>query len=110
MAYKLFEIVPGARLEVQATPGTRVAARIDLITNQGREFSYRNSVKADPTGWAQLILPYATERPRGQGARSGALSFYRIQVGDQSQVLRVRDSDVQAGRVIGLESAHAPGL
>ncbi len=110
VAYKLFEIVPGARLEVQAAPGTRVAARIDLITNQGREFSYRSSARVDPAGWARLTLPYATERPRGPGARSGAVSFYRIQVGDQGQVLRVRESDVQAGRVIRLDSPLAPRL
>ncbi|MEE3328968.1 MAG: STT3 domain-containing protein [Myxococcota bacterium] len=110
VAYKLFEIVPGARLEVQTEPGTRVAARIDLRTNQGREFSYRSSTKADPMGWARLTLPYATEWPEGQRARSGPLSLYRIQVGDRSRALRVNEADVVEGRVIRLEPSIAPRL
>ena len=108
VAYKLFEIVPGAGLEVPAAPGTRVSARIDVITNQGREFSYRSVTKADQAGRARLVLPYSTDRPGGRGLRAGALSFYRIQVGDQSQVLRVPESDVREGRMILLDSIGAP--
>ena len=103
VAYKLFQIVPGARLEVQTEPGTRVAARIDLQTNQGREFSYRTFAEADESGRAVLSLPYATERSRDPESRVGALSVYGIRFADQSRSLRVREADVMEGRRLRLE-------
>ena len=36
-AYKLFEIVPGAQLEVTGKPGETVVAQVRLETNQGRK-------------------------------------------------------------------------
>jgi asparagine N-glycosylation enzyme membrane subunit Stt3 len=103
VAYKLFEIVPGAQLEVEAEPGTRVVARVEVRSNQGRTFTYRNAARADEDGWARLSLPYATERPKGAGSRFGAISLYRIQVGEHSRALRVNESDVAQGRVIRLK-------
>ena len=72
VAYKLFEIVPAAQLEVVAEPGTRVVARVVVRSNQGRQFTYRNVTRADEQGWARLSLPYATEGPKGAGSGFGA--------------------------------------
>ncbi|HET8732347.1 MAG TPA: hypothetical protein VFM45_01115, partial [Anaeromyxobacteraceae bacterium] len=60
-AYKLFEPVPGARVEVRgARPGASVEARTTLRTNRGREESWVTRAAAGPDGVARFRLPYAT--------------------------------------------------
>lgn len=59
--YKLFEIVPGALLEVPAAAGASVSATVKLETPTGRSFTYRTRAVAGPGGIARLRLPYATD-------------------------------------------------
>lgn len=60
-AYKLFEPVPGARVEVRgARPGASVEARTRLRTNRGREAEWATRAAAGPDGVARFRLPYAT--------------------------------------------------
>lgn len=105
-AYKLFEIVEGARLEVKADPGTRVGVALPVRTPQGREFTYRTQVRAGPEGRATLRLPYATAgsiRARGGDTPNRGPLVYRVRVGERVQGLQVREEDVLGGRVLRLE-------
>ncbi len=107
-AYKLFEIVPGAQLEVTGKPGETVVAQVRLETNQGRKFIYRNTARVEGDGTAQLVLPYATETSQkgSPGFRSDAQTQargpYRVSVGGVNRALRVKESDVLEGRAVRL--------
>jgi dolichyl-diphosphooligosaccharide--protein glycosyltransferase len=66
--YKVFEYVKGDAITGKAIPGTQVEASIKLKTNQGREFTYRNTAIADKTGNFEIIVPYTGE--------------YKLKIGD----------------------------
>ncbi|MFP6639628.1 MAG: hypothetical protein VCC04_05245, partial [Myxococcota bacterium] len=105
-AYKLFEIVKGARLEVTTDMGSPVEAQVRVRTTQGREFTYRTVARPGPDGVARLTLPYSTTGgPSGSGAevRTRAMSPYRVRVGPHFRVLRVDEEDVLEGSVLYLE-------
>jgi dolichyl-diphosphooligosaccharide--protein glycosyltransferase len=92
--YKLFEIVPGAILEIAAPPGVVATARIVLQSPESRVFSYETSATASPNGVARLVLPYSTEpatpvRPRGA---------WQVSVGDDRFEQRVSEPAVREGR------------
>ena len=57
--YKVFEHVPGARVEGRARPFARVEASVALRTNRGRELAWRTHARADAQGRYALRLPYA---------------------------------------------------
>jgi dolichyl-diphosphooligosaccharide--protein glycosyltransferase len=62
--YKVFGVVPGAKIIVQSEPGSTIIADIRLRTNQGRKFTWRTSRLTDKDGHTTLRLPYATETAR----------------------------------------------
>ena len=62
VAYKLFQIVPGARAVIEASPGESVEVSLNLRSNQGRAFDYTVQAVADENGEAVLLLPYSTDR------------------------------------------------
>ena len=99
VAYKLFEIVPGAKVVVEALPGQAVQASLQVRSNQGRLFRYRAVGLADDEGKARLVLPYATEpsalplRP----PRTEAMGAYRLEVAGQARALHVPEQAVVGG-------------
>ncbi len=59
--YKIFGVVPGARISVRgAAPGGVVIASARIQTNQGRVFEWKTRSPVDAAGRATLRLPYAT--------------------------------------------------
>src|SRR5262249_38508310 len=63
---KLFERIPGARLEGKAPPGSEVTATVPLVATaltdeHLRRFVHRLSVRAGADGAFVLALPYPTE-------------------------------------------------
>jgi asparagine N-glycosylation enzyme membrane subunit Stt3 len=95
-AFKLFEVVPGAVLRVDAEPGSRVVAEIELRTPTGVSEPYRTSAVTDAEGAARLRVPYATSQ---QGFVSTAETF-TVRAGDRSLRYRVSEDDVRAGREV----------
>jgi asparagine N-glycosylation enzyme membrane subunit Stt3 len=94
--YKLFEIVPGAILQVPAEPGSQVSAELAIRTPSQRRFTYRASAEADALGTARLRVPYATEtetpvRP---------LAPYVVRAGGRAYEVVVSDVQVREGAVI----------
>lgn len=59
--YKVFEYVKGDAIIGKAVSGTQVEASINLKTNQGREFIYKNTAVADKAGNFKIIVPYTGE-------------------------------------------------
>jgi asparagine N-glycosylation enzyme membrane subunit Stt3 len=98
-AYKLFEIVPGARVVVEAPPGRDVEVSLELRSSQGRPFRYRTVSQADAGGEAVLRLPYPTAAPTPPDGsrRTEAVGVYRIQWTGQTQTLGVSEEAVLSG-------------
>jgi len=103
---KIFEHVPGAVVSGQAAPGTAVAARTVIMTNQNRAFLYQQSNVTDSSGWFTLVLPYATDGPIVGGTiyDTRAMTPYQLQVGNAtlSSGLNVSEVDVLNGGTISV--------
>jgi dolichyl-diphosphooligosaccharide--protein glycosyltransferase len=103
--YRLFEIVPGARLEVRAAPGSDVVATVSLLTPGGRKRVYRSAERAGADGMAKLVLPYATERVHPTRARGP----YRVRVAGEDHALHVSEAQVHGGERIVLDAGGDAG-
>jgi hypothetical protein len=101
--YKLFEVVEGAVLEVQTTPGTEVVAGVKIATPGGRQFSYRANARAGDDGVARLRVAYATDTR--ESIRS--LGPYQLRARRQSLSASVTDVDVLEGRTVRVESRRS---
>ena len=111
VAYKLFEIVPGALLEVEAPPGGPVEARLRLRTPTGRVFLFLAEGRGEADGLARLRVPYATAagargasrpgRPPGAAAqRTRALGPYLVSGAFGVRRVRVPERAVLEGQAI----------
>ena len=94
--YKLFEIVPGARLHVETLPGDHVEADVVVATPAGRHLHYRAEADADAAGAAWLSLPYATRT----SAPAHPTGPWRVHAGDAKWNVDVEDAQVQSGAII----------
>lgn len=106
VAYKLFERVPGALVEVKASPGARVALELDLETPLGRRLVFEAEAQADADGRARLRLPYATDvQPPVH-----AVGVYRLRIdAGEAQPLELADEAVRAGATIVVDDATDNG-
>jgi len=100
IAYKLFEIVEGAVLEVKAPAGSRVVASITLETPRGRRFEYRAAGDADAEGVVRLRLPYSTS----DSTPVETAGSYRLRVEGRTYRLKVSEAAVQAGGKLVLDA------
>ena len=98
--YKLFEVVPGAVLRVEAAPGELVAARLSIATPTGRRFRFGATALAGEDGIARLRVPYWT----GGDETTRAVGPYRVAAGERRWVAEVSEDEVRSGRVIALAS------
>lgn len=97
LAYKLFEIVPGAVLEVSAPPRSMVEATLDLETPTPRRFTVVARAIADAKGVARIRVPYATQA----ALPTRALGPWRLTTADGGiWRIDVGEEDVTAGRVV----------
>ena len=103
VAYKLFEIVKGALLEVETTPQTRVRASLTLDTPSGRSFLYLASADAGNDGIARLRVPYSTASETPIHANGP----YRIIAGTQLSRVHVNEVDVRDGLTVAVRMGAA---
>jgi dolichyl-phosphooligosaccharide-protein glycotransferase len=96
--YKLFEIVPGAELEVRAAPGTSVSAEVLLSTPLPRRFRWRTATLAGEDGVARLRVPYATQTR----LPTQALQPYQVTVGGVVHAVSVPEESVATGTRVEL--------
>ena len=99
--YKLFEVVPGAQLEVPAAPGAQVTAEVVVRTPEARRFVYRAAATANEQGIARLRVPYATRT----NAPAHPVGPWRVRVGDAEWSVDVDDAQVQSGATVRLDDA-----
>jgi len=95
---KVFERVAGARVVVPAAGGCTVMAEQTVVTNQGREFIYRNRGSADGAGRVSVVLPYP---PKGDDS-TGAVGPARIVCGGRRVKAEISAAAVAAGTTIPL--------
>ena len=103
--FKLFELVAGALLIVQAEPGSEVWAEIQVAPQNMRGMPYRTWARADASGVARVRVPYATHQ---QGAVATS-ERWRVQVGERELFYEVNEADVLMGRAVDTPSgSRAP--
>ncbi len=95
--YKLFEVVPGAVLELEVEPGARVAASAAIETAGGRGLRYRARATADAAGVVRIRVPYATE---AAGPAAHATGAWRIAAGGSVLCARVSEREVREGAAV----------
>lgn len=109
--YKLFEIVPGAVIEVAAPAGTPVSAEAQIEAPEGRRFIYRVFRQAGEDGWARLRVPYPTRSGDGEAQLPGAQAMggYRIRAGQRNlPPVEVSENAVREGRALQGASVLGP--
>lgn len=98
-AFKLFELVQGARLVGRSAPGATVEISLALRTNLGRNLVYSAETTADEEGRYHFRLPYATSGNPGAVETGPA---YRVHSVGQEILAYVKEAQVQNGaRVAG---------
>jgi len=97
--YKLFEVVEGAEIVVDARPGAPVHAGLELATVDGRRFPWRAAAVADADGVARLRIPYATGAPPAPGAVR-ATGPLRVRADGEEVAVEVPEGAVREGLVI----------
>ena len=96
---KLFEQVPGARLQGQADPGTLVTLSVPLrLRTSGRVWTYRQQVRANPEGKFEFTCPYSTEATFGQDIE--ATGPARLSGDFGSTPVNIPETAVQAADII----------
>jgi dolichyl-diphosphooligosaccharide--protein glycosyltransferase len=96
--YKLFEIVPGALLEVRGAPGANVEAAVEVRTPAGRRFEYAARATVADDGVARLRVPYAT----ASSTPARALGPWRVRVEGTELAVHVSEADVLQGRTLSV--------
>lgn len=99
--FKLFEVVAGAVLVVEAKAGEEVWAEIQLSPQWGRSVPYKTVAKAGADGVARLRVPYAT-RQEGAVATPGP---WRVRTRDRAISYEVSEADVGEGREVHASTA-----
>jgi dolichyl-diphosphooligosaccharide--protein glycosyltransferase len=96
-AYKLFEVVPGARVVGRAAPGALVTARLAVREGAAGRFFWSAEATADAEGRYALTLPYAN---RGAATDVRPAPSYELRSGDARGALVVEEAAVRDGATL----------
>jgi hypothetical protein len=99
--YKIFGVVPGARIDFRGTPpGAVVSARARIQTNAGRVFEWSTQTVGDSEGRATLRLPYST-------GKNGLIIAgpYSVADGAHRGTLELDDTDIR-GKTMDIDLAR----
>jgi hypothetical protein len=96
-AYKLFEVVAGARVVGRAEPRARVTARLAVRAGAAGHFFWSAETTADAEGRYALTLPYANS-----GAQTDVRPAprYELRSGDARATLAVDEPAVRGGATV----------
>ncbi|MCE9593197.1 MAG: hypothetical protein K8S98_03290 [Planctomycetes bacterium] len=94
----IWECVRGANVEANGPPQKRFEVTLEL-DYPGRDFPlvFRTSATVDEHGVARVRVPYATDRPNGDGVARGALKW---RIGSESGEVAIPESAVLAGSTL----------
>jgi hypothetical protein len=113
--YKLFELVPGASIELQLQPHEQLTLALPLKTPSGRRFTFRALGRADERGRARLRVPYANPRDRARSrindpvATTQPLGPYQLRAGKRRFRVYVSEEEIQRGAAIEAEAFELRG-
>jgi dolichyl-diphosphooligosaccharide--protein glycosyltransferase len=93
---KVFEVTPGARLQVEATPGSEVKLTQNVETNRGHRFEFLNSKIADEDGHASFSIVYPPKREEATGAVGPVV----LEVDGRQRSIEVTAVDIETQRQI----------
>jgi hypothetical protein len=96
-SYKVFEIVPGARIAGRARPGAEVHAELRIAMGRRGRMIFASETQAGTDGRYQLIVPYANDVP-GREIRPGRA--YQLRSGGREIALTVSDTEVRSGALV----------
>jgi dolichyl-diphosphooligosaccharide--protein glycosyltransferase len=95
--FKLYEVVPGARVVGTGRPGAEIEIALTLRSNRDREIAYEARARVDAAGRYEVRLPYATL----DGAPATKTDpAYRFTCDGHTQPLALKEEQVQQGRVV----------
>jgi dolichyl-diphosphooligosaccharide--protein glycosyltransferase len=95
--FKIFEYLPGARLEGSGPAGAAVSLELPVNSPIGRVFTWRDRTSVGPDGRFFFRVPYPTTTPSGT---MKPLGDYRVRVAGRSLSARVSEADVYGGRSV----------
>jgi dolichyl-diphosphooligosaccharide--protein glycosyltransferase len=95
--YKLYELVPGARVSGSAPAGTLLEARLSLFPALGGELLFVTAAQTDASGRYSLTVPYPNAR-FSEGVRSG--EFYSLNSPAGSAQFTVSERAVRSGEAV----------
>jgi asparagine N-glycosylation enzyme membrane subunit Stt3 len=96
-SYKIFEIVPGARIAGRALPGAEVRAELRIALGRRGRIAFSITALADADGRYELVVPYAND-PTDREIRPARA--YRLRSGGREASLAVSDAEVLGGAQI----------
>ncbi|HVP65925.1 MAG TPA: hypothetical protein VMT17_01555 [Anaeromyxobacteraceae bacterium] len=103
-ALKVFGWVPGCRVSFKVgQPSASLRVSVQLRTNLGRRYEWRSTADADPSGRAQMLLPYATG-PNGYVDAAP----YEVVLGPDHAAFLVPESCVLGRGALAFDLASAP--
>lgn len=96
--YKLFEIVPGARLAFDCDPSLYARASARLVSPTGRAFDWTSVARADEAGRVGLRVPWWTEPASSAGLPgTRATGPLRVGCGEDTWPVQVSERAVREG-------------
>jgi asparagine N-glycosylation enzyme membrane subunit Stt3 len=95
--YRVYEVVPGARIRGSAAPGTDVQLTLRFASSAGRGLRYVRHAIADANGEYALRVPYPTT---SESSDVRPLGPYRVQSRGHERVLVIPEAAVREGREV----------
>ncbi|MFI5216940.1 MAG: STT3 domain-containing protein [Candidatus Limnocylindria bacterium] len=93
-SYKVFEIVPGARITGRARPGAEVRAELRIAMGRRGRMIFSGEARAGADGRYELVVPYPNDIP-GREIRPGRA--YQLRSDGREVSLPVTDTQVREG-------------
>lgn len=103
---KIFEFVPGAKIEGQAPKGTVVSISTKVTTNQARTFVWQTTVTANKDNKFSVIVPYSTDGKKAWEAKGTKMAVfaspYTLKIGKITKEVKVNELDIMENHTIKL--------
>ena len=96
-SYKVYEIVPGARITGRARPGAPVRAELRIALGKRGRMIFSGEAHAGADGRYEIAVPYANDVP-GREIRPG--DAYRIRSDGREVSVSVSDTQVREGATV----------
>ena len=104
---KVYEVVPGGRVEGQGPAGAEVRATATVRTNLGRTFEWQTMAMADARGRFSLRVPYPNTP--ATALSTGTVGPYRIHAWGREAEVKFTEEEVRRGAAREVVLEAGPG-